>query len=212
MHGKGQNPSSWLNSHLDSSNLAASRAGSYRPISALASFNPSRSAGPQQQQQHGVSMPALGGRFGPRTPPDDDDWDRAGYPPPIRQQPFEQQPRQYTDSFQAHASITSKSSRPISAVATGSSRPTSAVPSILPQRSSSAHAHARGMTGMRGRGAADEDVDAFVQEADDDAVDNDDWDTLGGGRMGASRGPPVDIYRRCGARRMRTLPCAVSCC
>jgi tetratricopeptide (TPR) repeat protein len=203
MHGKGQNSSAWLNSHLDSSNLAASRTGGYRPISALASFNPSRSAGPQQQQQqHGVTMPALGARFGPRTPPDDDDWDRAGYPQPTRQ-PFEQQQRQYTDSFQTHASITSKFSRPISAVTTGSSRPTSAVPNMLPPRSSSAHA--RGMTGVRGRGAADEDVDAFVQEADEDAVDNDDWDTLGGGRIAASHGPPVDIYRRYGGLHMRAL-------
>jgi len=52
------------------------------------------------------------------------------------------------------------------------------------------------MAGLRGRGVVDEDLDAFVQEADEDAVDNDDWDTLGGGRMAASRGPPVDIYRR----------------
>jgi tetratricopeptide (TPR) repeat protein len=192
MNGNGHN-SSWLSSHLDSSNQAASRAGGYRPISALASFNPSRSAA-LQQQQHGVTMPALGGRLGPRTPPEDDDWDRAGYAQPIRQQ---QPPRQYTDSFHAHASTTGttgKSSRPISAVTTGSSRPTSAVPSMLPPRAASAHA--RGFTGTRGRSAADEDIDAFVQEADDDAVDNDDWDTLGGGKMAASRGPPLDIYRR----------------
>ena len=52
------------------------------------------------------------------------------------------------------------------------------------------------MAGIRGRGVVDEDVDAFVQEADEDAVDNDDWDTLGGASMAASRGPPVDIYRR----------------
>jgi hypothetical protein len=65
---------------------------------------------------------------------------------------------------------------------------------MLPPRSASAHA--RSIPGMRGRGAADEDVDAFVQEADEDAVENDDWDTLGGGRMAASHGPPVDIYRR----------------
>jgi tetratricopeptide (TPR) repeat protein len=203
MHGKGKNTPSWLNSHLDSSNDAASRTGGYRPISALASFNPSRSA-VQLQQQHGT-MPALGARFGPRTPPDDDDWDRAGHPQQSRQQQFEQHPRHPIDSFQAHvsnngnslqahASSAGRSSRPISAVTTGSSRPTSAVPSMLPPRSTSAHA--RSMAGLRGRGVVDEDLDAFVQEADEDAVDNDDWDTLGGGRMAASRGPPVDIYRR----------------
>jgi hypothetical protein len=76
----------------------------------------------------------------------------------------------------------------------GSSRPTSAVASMLPPRSSSAHA--KSAVVVRGRGAIDEDVDAFVQEADDDAVDNDDWDTMGGSRLSASHGPPVDIYRR----------------
>jgi hypothetical protein len=69
---------------------------------------------------------------------------------------------------------------------------------MLPPRAASAHA--RGFTGTRGRSAADEDIDTFVQEADDDAVDNDDWDTLGGGKMAASRGPPLDIYRRYCAR------------
>jgi hypothetical protein len=182
MHGNGKNTPSWLKSHLDSTNDAASRAGGYRPISALASFNPSRST---IQQQH---MPALSGRFGPRTPPDEDDRQQNV------SQPFEMQPRHYGNSFQAHASTAGRSSRPISAVTTGSSRPTSAVPSMLPQRSTSAHA--RVTSGMRGRAAADEDVDAFVQEADEDAVENDDWDNLGGGRMAASRGPPVDIYRR----------------
>jgi hypothetical protein len=190
MHGNGKNTPSWLTSHLDPSNDAA-RSSSYRPISALASFNPSRSTVSLQQQQQNVSMPALGGRFGPRTPPDDDDWDRAGH---LHQQPIEQQPRHYSNSFQAHSSTAGRSSRPISAVTSGSSRPTSAVPSMLPPRSASAHA--RSIPGMRGRGAADEDVDAFVQEADEDAVENDDWDILGGGRIAASRGPPVDIYRR----------------
>jgi len=205
VHGK--NTPSWLNSHLDSSasssfNEAASRAGGNRPISALAYFNPSRSAvqQQQQQQQHGAAMPALG-RMGPRTPPDDEDWDQSGHPQQSRQLAHEQQQRHYarTNSFQAPAQAASRSSRPISAVTTGSSRPASALPNMLPPRSSSASASS--MQGLRGRGAGDynDDVDAFVQEADEDAVGNDDWDTLGGGRdprMAASRGPPVDIYRR----------------
>ena len=77
IHGK--NTPSWLNAHLDSNassfNESALRAGSNRPISALAYFNPSRST--VQQQQHSGTMPTLG-RTGPRTPPDDEDWDQGG--------------------------------------------------------------------------------------------------------------------------------------
>jgi tetratricopeptide (TPR) repeat protein len=190
IHGK--NTPSWLNAHLDSNassfNESALRAGGNRPISALAYFNPSRST--VQQQQHSGTMPTLG-RTGPRTPPDDEDWDQGGR----MQQSLHHQPRQYTNSFQAPAGTAGRSSRPISAVTNGSSRPVSAVPN-MPPRSSSASARSTSMSGFRGRGAGDDDVDAFVQEADEDAVGNDDWDTLGGARMAASRAPPVDMYRR----------------
>ncbi len=68
----------------------------------------------------------------------------------------------------------------------------------------------KNLAGMRGRGAVDDDVDAFVQEADEDANENDDWDNLGVGRMSASRGPPVDIYRRYDSLILRAL-CWITC-